>query len=75
MPPCCTLVTAQARFYQEHTSEFYGYYEVLRGEHVPIEVVTEENIQQGDLDGYQGPDRTRRGLPGGRDDRRDRAVS
>ena len=44
---------SQARFYQEHTSEFYGYYEVLRAEHVPVEVVTEDNIQHGDLDGYR----------------------
>ena len=44
---------SQAHYKAEHNSEFYGYYEVLRGERVPVEVVTEHGVQQGDLDGFK----------------------
>ena len=44
---------SQAYFKAEHNSEFYGYYEVLRGEHMPVEVITEHGVQQGDLDGFK----------------------
>ena len=44
---------SQAYYKEEHNSEFHGYYEVLRGEHVPVEVITEQGVQQGDLDGFK----------------------
>ena len=44
---------SQAYYKEEHNSEFHGYYEVLRGEHVPVEVITEQGVQQSGLDGFK----------------------